>query len=155
MQISPIEEYSLRCLIQLARNQGGSPVTIRQISQSEGLSTAYVGKLLHHLQKSGLVQGIRGVQGGYRLVKPAEQLTLGEVFRAINPTAWSMVCEKYTGDLEACANAGHCGLQPVWNRLAERLYAYLDTITLSEAAREAAGGPAGWTEPTLSRAGAV
>jgi len=155
MQISPIEEYSLRCLIQLARNSGEAPLTIRQISVSEGLSTAYVGKILYHLQKVGLVQGLRGVQGGYRLVKPADQLSLGEVFRAINPTAWSMVCEKYTGDLEACANAGHCGLQPVWNRLAGHLYAYLDTITLEGAAREAAGGPAGWTEPSLTPAGAA
>ncbi len=40
MQISPLEEYSLRCLIRLARSQGEGPVSIRQISQGEGLSTA-------------------------------------------------------------------------------------------------------------------
>lgn len=136
MQISPMEEYSLRCLIRLARHPQGQPLAIRQISQSEGLSTAYVGKLLYQLQKNGLVQGVRGVQGGYTLTRPAAEMTLGYVFRAMNPTAWSGVCQKYKGDLEQCANAGSCGLQPVWGRLAVHIYAYLDGITLDDLAKD-------------------
>jgi len=135
MQISPIEEYSLRCLIRLAKTAGEGPVTIRQISQSEGLSTAYVGKLLYLMQKGGLVQSSRGVQGGYTLLMDAKTLTVGTIFRSINPHAWSTVCEKFTGDLEACANTGNCGLQPVWAQLAQHIYSYLDSITLDDLAQ--------------------
>jgi Rrf2 family protein len=134
MQISPLEEYSLRCLIRLAQHEGSSPITIRQISEKEGLSTAYVGKLLYLLQKSGVVQGLRGVQGGYVLVKAAHELSMGEVFRAMNPTAWTMVCDKFTGDLDLCPNTGHCSLQPVWHRLADHINSYLDAITLADLA---------------------
>lgn len=135
MQISPLEEYSLRCLIHLARSMGEGPVTIRQISQDEGLSTAYVGKLLYLMQKAGLVQGLRGVQGGYTLLRDPKTLSVGEIFRCISPNAWSTVCEKFTGDLEQCANMGHCGLSPVWDRLAQHLYSYLDSISLDDLAQ--------------------
>ena len=69
MKLSPLEEYGLRCLIQLARRGSSQPVTIRQISESEGLSTAYVGKLMFLLQRANLVLSTRGVQGGYLLAK--------------------------------------------------------------------------------------
>ena len=69
MKLTPIEEYGLRCLMQLARHSGeAQPTNIRQISEAEGLSTAYVGKLMFLLQKAHLVQATRGVQGGYVLV---------------------------------------------------------------------------------------
>jgi len=135
MQISPLEEYSLRCLIRLARTSGEGPVSIRQIGQGEGLSTAYVGKLLYLMQKAGLVQGLRGVQGGYTLLRDPKSLSVGEIFRCINPNAWSTVCEKFTGDLEQCANSGHCGLQPVWGHLAAHIYSYLDSISLDDLAQ--------------------
>lgn len=133
MQISPLEEYGLRCLIQVARWQGAnSPVTIRKISEAEGLSMAYVGKLLFQLQRAGLVQGTRGVQGGYKLSGDVKTTTVGSIFRALN--SLDEVCERYTGDFEACVHSGSCGIKPVWDQLAREMYGFLDKVTLAEVA---------------------
>lgn len=135
MKVSPIEEYGLRCLIQLARHQGESqPVTIRQISEAEGLSTAYVGKLMFLLQRAHLVQATRGVQGGYLLVKNPAELTLEEIFTALDPHTMDDVCEKFTGQEELCVHVSACTLKTVLGGLNQHVNAYLRRITLQNLA---------------------
>src|SRR5437763_452380 len=128
MNISPVEEYSLRCLVQLARKPGSAPMTIREISQQEGLSTAYVAKILSLLQKNGLVQGLRGVQGGYRLSREAGQISLTEIFKAAQSQQFEEVCGKYTGGQTQCVHTGHCEIKVVWDQLARHIYGFLDRI---------------------------
>jgi Rrf2 family iron-sulfur cluster assembly transcriptional regulator len=132
MNISPVEEYSLRCLIQLARHED-RPVTIREIGQEEGLSTAYVAKLLNLLQKKDLVHGLRGVQGGYLLSKKAQEISLSEIFRAAQ--SFEEVCGKYTGGQTECVHAGHCEIKTVWDQLARHIFGFLDRISLADLAQ--------------------
>jgi Rrf2 family transcriptional regulator, iron-sulfur cluster assembly transcription factor len=134
MKLSPLEEYGLRCLIQLARRGNAQPVTIRQISEGEGLSAAYVGKLMFLLQKANLVQSTRGVQGGYVLAKPARETSLFEIFQALDPGVLDDVCEKFTGTEDACVHNGACAIKPVWKGLAEHINAYLERVNLDDLA---------------------
>ena len=97
--------------MQLARRPADHPVTIRTISEAEGLSTAYVGKLMFLLQRAHLVQSTRGVQGGYVLAKAAGDLSLAEVFHALEPGELEDVCEKFTGTESACVHSGACALK--------------------------------------------
>lgn len=135
MKLSPLEEYGLRCLIQLARSKGVQPVTIRQISENEGLSLAYVGKLMFLLQKADLVRSTRGVQGGYVLAKPAHALNLLQVFQALDPGALEDVCGKFTGTGDACVHNGACAIKSVWRGLAEQIDGYLRNVSLGELAQ--------------------
>lgn len=135
MKLSPLEEYGLRCLIQLARRGDAQPVTIRQISESEGLSSAYVGKLMFLLQKADLVRSTRGVQGGYVLSKPAQELSLSEVFQALDPGVLDDVCEKFTGTEDACVHSGSCAIKPVWTGLAQHINVYLERVNLGDLAQ--------------------
>jgi Rrf2 family protein len=137
MKLSPLEEYGLRCLIQLARRSSAQPVTIRQISESEGLSTAYVGKLMFLLQKGGLVNSTRGVQGGYLLAQPAEQTSLESIFQALDPGVFDDVCDKFTGNESACVHNGACAIKHVWHGLSEHINSYLKKVSL----RDLAGAP--------------
>lgn len=132
MKVSPIEEYGLRCLIQLAQHQAEAllPTTIRQISEAEGLSTAYVGKLMFLLQRARLVQATRGVQGGYKLVKKPDELTLEEIFTALDPHTLSDVCEKFTGQEDLCVHVSACMLKTVLGGLNQHVNLYLRRITL-------------------------
>lgn len=136
MKLSPLEEYGLRCLIQLAqRGQLQSqPVTIRQISESEGLSTAYVGKLMFLLQRAALVQSTRGVQGGYVLAKTPGELTLHEIFEALDPGALDDVCDKFTGNESSCVHSGDCAIKHAWFGLNEHINTYLRQVTLGQLA---------------------
>ncbi len=134
MKLSPVEEYGLRCLMQLAK-QGDQqqPTTIRQIAESEGLSTAYVGKLMFLLQKAHLVQATRGVQGGYVLVKKPSELTVEEVFKALDPQDQTdAICEKFTGSEDACVHLSACVLKRVFNGLSEHINTYLRGVTLQD-----------------------
>src|SRR5688500_19657157 len=80
MKISAQEEYGLRCLLQLARaGTMGQSLTLSQIAELEGISTANAGKLLWILSKAGLVQSTRGIKGGYSLAKPASEIRLNQV----------------------------------------------------------------------------
>jgi Rrf2 family iron-sulfur cluster assembly transcriptional regulator len=72
MKISAQEEYGLRCLLQLARAETmGETLTLSQLAQLEGISSANAGKLMWILSKAGLVQSTRGIKGGYALARPA------------------------------------------------------------------------------------
>lgn len=136
MRLSPMEEYGLRCLIQLAQRgvRTPQPVTIRQIAESEGLSTAYVGKLMFLLQRGALVQSTRGVQGGYVLARPAAELTLDRIFGALDPGTLDDVCDKFTGNEVACVHSGACAIKLVWHGLSEHVNSYLSQRTLADLA---------------------
>lgn len=132
MKLSSVEEYGLRCMLQLAKHHGESPVTIRMISESEGLSTAYVGKLMFLLQKAQLVHATRGVQGGYVLSKAPRELTLEEVFKCLDPQEFDDVCERFTGQEELCVHASACAIKQVLGGLNEEIHKYLRKFSLAD-----------------------
>src|SRR6185503_6938810 len=76
VQLLASEEYGLRCLIQVSRSAGGTPVSISQIADAEGLSPEYTAKLMRELRLGGLVDSVRGAEGGYRLARPAEAISV-------------------------------------------------------------------------------
>ena len=82
MKISAVEEYGLRCLLQLARTASEQPlVSAEEIAIREGLSVAYVEKILSQLRKAGLVKSVRGMYGGYQLARPADDIRVGDLVR--------------------------------------------------------------------------
>src|ERR1035441_8981537 len=82
MKLTSHEEYGLRCLIRLGQEGPGGRLTIPEISNAEGLSEAYVGKLLRMLRLGGLVNAARGT-GGYSLARPASEIVLGDVMAVL------------------------------------------------------------------------
>ncbi len=138
MKISALEEYGLRCLLQLAR-EGAAPgaavsLSARQIAEKEELSTEYVAQILAELRRAGLVTSARGVYGGFRLARPARDVTVGELFRALGGRLADDVCEQYTGKRDVCTHAGGCDLAPVWTELTRRVYGFLDGVTVADIA---------------------
>ena len=131
MKISAQEEYGLRCLLQLARTPQGQVVSVKDIAAKEGLSTAYVEKLLRLLGRAGLVHSMRGVKGGYVLNRPAVQVTLGEVVRALGMIETTThICGAYTGKKEECVHFSDCGLRSVWSGLTTYIQNFMDHTTL-------------------------
>ena len=98
MRISAQEEYGLRCILQLAKKGSGEVAAIPEIAQREDLSVEYTGKLMMLLRQAGLVESLRGKNGGYLLSRPAEQVTLGQVMRALSrPLFDEESCDDYPG----------------------------------------------------------
>jgi Rrf2 family protein len=131
MKISAQEEYGLRCLLQLAGAPPGRTMTVKEIALKERLSSAYVEKLLRVLARAGLVHSFRGIKGGYALNRPASQITLGEVVRALGhvPTT-NHICHQFTGQQDVCVHFSNCGIRSVWSDLTNYIQNFLDHVTL-------------------------
>ncbi|HYN84517.1 MAG TPA: Rrf2 family transcriptional regulator [Pyrinomonadaceae bacterium] len=132
MKLSAQEEYGLRCLLQLAPLGEGEFLTLSQIAEREGISTANAGKLLWILNKAGLVNSIRGTKGGYRLARPASEIHLNEIIKVLDDDVLAGHCKSYTGVLDACVHTGDCGIRPVIVGLHEVVEAALAGITLAQ-----------------------
>ena len=132
MKLSAQEEYGLRCLLQLATVGEGEFLTLGQIAEREGLSTANAGKLLWILNKAGLVTSIRGREGGYRLARPADEIHLNEIIKILDDDVLAGHCKSYTGVLDACVHTGDCGIRPVIVGLHEIVRNALSGITLAQ-----------------------
>ena len=133
MKITAQEEYGLRCLLQVARRYGGErPVTVREISLAEGISTAYAEKLLHMLGRAGLVESVRGVRGGFRLTRPPGEVSVGDAVRALGSfLTHAAICQRYTGDESRCVHNKECGIRPVWSTVNYHLRKLLDNLSLT------------------------
>jgi Rrf2 family protein len=132
MKITSQEEYGLRCLLQLARTPQGQIVRVKDIAVREGLSSAYVEKLLRLLAKAGLVHSVRGIKGGYVLNRPAAQVTLGEVVGALGKVQTTThICSAFTGNRQACIHFSDCGIRSIWSGLTTYIQSFLDQTTLA------------------------
>jgi Rrf2 family protein len=132
MRITAQEEYGLRCLLQLAMQPDGEPLSVKEIAGREGLSVAYVEKLLYLLNRAGLTRSVRGINGGYCLSRPSEKISLGEVVRALGGFASDVeICNQFTGNLDSCVHLQNCGLRPLW-RVALYVQSLLDHIPLAQ-----------------------
>jgi Rrf2 family protein len=131
MRITAQEEYGLRCLLQVAAQLGGEPISVKEIAGREGLSVAYVEKLLYQLNRAGLTRSVRGINGGYCLARPPERIFLGEVVRVLGGFASDTeICTQFTGNLNSCVHLDNCGLRPLW-RVALYIQTMLDRVPLS------------------------
>lgn len=132
MKISAQEEYGLRCLVQLASLPNGESLTLPQMAEREGISSANAGKLMWLLNKEGFVQATRGTKGGYQLARPAEDIRLSEVIKVLEKDEIEGHCQSYTGVMDSCVHHGDCGIRPVIVGLHEIIQNALENITLAQ-----------------------
>lgn len=123
MKISAKAEYACLAVLALARGHPDDPpLRIREIAEAQGIPERYLVQILLQLKGAGLVVSVRGASGGYRLARPAERISLGEVLAAIDGP------EPAPRDLQGVAAQA---LASVWEdvRVAER--AVLDRTTIA------------------------
>jgi Rrf2 family transcriptional regulator, iron-sulfur cluster assembly transcription factor len=136
MKITAQEEYGLRCLLRLARAGEGQGLTIPEIAEGEKLSSPYVAKLLAVLRQAGLISSVRGRTGGYHLVRPAAEVRLGEVMRALSEPLFEDpgYCERHASPdtTGACVHSDGCTLRVVWQTLEQWMRHLLDQVTLAD-----------------------
>ena len=134
MHISALEEYGLRCALQLASLPEGALLAASQVADREGISVQYASKILHLFRKSGLVKASRGIQGGFRLVKDPRQISLKEVFAAFRDSD-SVFCGRYAGQQVECVHLKGCSVRPVFDVLTGYFDSVLEQLTLEDLRR--------------------
>ena len=147
MQLLASEEYGLRCLIQVSRSTSGVPVSISRIAEAEGLSPEYTAKLLRELRLGGLVESVRGAEGGYRLSRPAEAISVWSALEVLGGEFFSeQFCECHGGQQRKCVRSSDCGLRALWRAVQAALRDSLARIQLADLSRDERA-MAAWLDP--------
>ena len=132
MMISTKGRYALRVMIDLAEHNDGSYIPLRDIAQRQDVSEKYLESIVPPLIRLGLLDGLRGKGGGYRLTRAPQEYSVGSIIRAAEGSLAPVVCLSDGG--EACPRADGCKTLPIWRELDRRINDYLDGVTLAEAA---------------------
>ncbi len=127
MRLSTKGRYAVTAMMDLAIHDKIGPVTLAEISQCQGISLSYLEQLFAKLRKDKLVEGVRGPGGGYRLARPSDQITIAQIILAVDE---KMDITRCAGQ-EDCQEGERCLTHELWNELSERLYEFLDGITLA------------------------
>jgi len=137
VKVSAQEEYGLRCILQIARRQGGQaerPMTLGEIAREEGLTVPHVAKLIRILRKAGLVRSVLGRTGGYSLGRTADTISLAEILAVLGGGRLydTSYCERHAGDQKVCTHMGDCSIRSLWGVLEDLLERVLRRTMLSE-----------------------
>lgn len=129
MKVSSKGEYGLRALFDLAQRYYQGPVSSAEIAARQNLPESYLNQLLLTLRRGGLVQSLRGPQGGYRLARPPENITLAEALVILE----GELSVRETS-LESDSPEGQI-LRQVWEEIDETIHQTLEKITLDDLCR--------------------
>ena len=132
MRITTQAEYGLICALHLARRTSDGPVTGREIATRERLPADYVEQIMLKLRRASIVVSTRGAHGGYRLARPAEEITVRDVISASEHSTFDVHCVTHPVEAERCAESHDCSIRPVWVLLQRRIDEVLDSVRLSD-----------------------
>ena len=128
MKLTTKGRYAVTAMIDLAMNQSVGPVSLKSISDSQGISLSYLEQLFAKMKKNDLVVGARGPGGGYVLARDIHQISIADIILAVDEPLDITECE---GE-ENCRNGRRCLSHDLWSDLSEQLHTFLSGIHLGE-----------------------
>ena len=146
MKLSTKGRYGLRALIDLALYSENEAASIASISARQQISESYLEQLMRLMRKGGLVVSVRGAGGGYRLARPAQEISVGDILRALEGSLEAVTCPGNQEE-KGCEGADFCVTRYVWQRINDSITQAVDNIMLDQLAQESRrlqekGGPA-------------
>ena len=130
MKISTKGRYALRLMLDLAMNNTGEPVRIKDIAARQEISDKYLEQIISALNKAGYVRSIRGPQGGYRLAKEPEKYTVGMILRMTEGSLAPVPCLE--SDINTCERQDTCVTLRLWQMLDTAISDVVDKVTLAD-----------------------
>ena len=103
---------------------------MRDVARRQEISDKYAGQIMTLLSRAGLVDGVTGKGGGYRLTRQPQEYPLGEILRLTEGSLAPVACMEEGA--HPCDRAARCRTLPVWNRLGQLIGDYLDSVTLQD-----------------------
>ncbi|MBO5472177.1 MAG: Rrf2 family transcriptional regulator [Lachnospiraceae bacterium] len=130
MKISTKGRYALRLMLDLAINNTGEPIRIKDIAARQEISDKYLEQIISTLNKAGYVKSIRGPQGGYRLTKDPAQYTVGMILRLTEGSLAPVACLE--DEVNACERQDTCATLKLWQMLNTAISDVVDRVTLAD-----------------------
>lgn len=120
--------FAIEAVLDIAYHAGGETVQSREITQRQGIPRRYLEQTLQQLVRAGLLVGVRGPHGGYRLARERRRISIGEIVRVVQAleTAEEPFAEAPASEL------GKTVIRPMWTELSAEIMARLDAVTIDD-----------------------
>jgi len=129
MRLSTKGRYGLIAMVDLAMHSNDETVSVNSIAARQCLSESYLEQLIAKLKKAGLVNSIRGINGGYTLAKDPQHISVGDILRSLEGNLSVVEC---TDNDSECAKFDSCVTKYVWKRINDSINTVVDSMTLQE-----------------------
>ncbi len=126
MRLTTKGRFAVTAMMDLAMRGGDGPVTLAGISERQNISLSYLEQLFGKLRRYHLVDSVRGPGGGYCLSRPADQITVTDIVRAVDEPFDATQC----GGHENCKDKERCMTHDLWSTLNRKMYDYLSSVSL-------------------------
>ncbi len=151
MKFSKKSEYGLRALLELHDTYGGRVLQRHEIAERQHIPVEFLEQILLALKRAGLLASRRGLRGGYTLIKPPDEITLGQVIRILDGPLAPIACVSKTA-YQKCADCPYaqkefCPLQNAMGEVRNAIADILDNYTLKDFARGSTKRPRGKDAP--------
>ena len=129
MKFSTKTRYGLRAMVELAAWKHDSPLMVRKIAEDQEVSKKYLNSIFSSLKLAGLVRATRGAAGGFTLARPAAEITVLDIVRALEGDLYPVDCCQTP---DTCPRAAVCASRDVWAEVGRTLEGTLAKLTLAE-----------------------
>lgn len=149
MKLSTKGRYAVTALADIALQGGGRLVTLSEIADRQDVSLPYLEQLFVRLRKARLVESVRGPGGGYRLARPADEISIADIMAAVDETVSAIRCETEVGS--GCGGSrARCLTHNLWEQLSSHVHVFLSQTTIADVIgdrlRPCPAAPAFWPE---------
>lgn len=138
MRLTTKGQYAVRAMVNLACNGTEKPVTLKDISEEEGISQTYLEQLFAKLRQGNVVKSVRGPGGGYVLARPASEISVGDVIIEVEEPLNPVSC--LDDKPQECDRFETCTTKRVWKGLGDRIKEFLHSVSIEELSLEASAG---------------
>ena len=128
MMVSTKGIYALRIMLDLSQHIDEGYISLARISEREGISVKYLEAIVAILNKAGMVESLRGKEGGYRLTKQPQEYTVASIVKLTEHSIAPVSCLE--SKTNSCEHAYHCLTLPMWKKLEGIIDEYLESVTL-------------------------
>ena len=132
MRVSTRGRYALRLMLDLAMNNTGEPVRLKDVAKRQEISEKYLEQIISILNKAGFVKSVRGPAGGYSLKRKPEEYTVGMILRLTEGSLAPVSC--LTPNATPCSRMANCRTYEMWKGLDDLISNYFGNITLADLA---------------------
>ena len=134
MMISTRGRYALRVLADLAEHANSGYVPMKEIAERQGISLKYLEQILPVLTKNGIIEGLQGKAGGYRLMKDPAECRIGDILRLTEGDIAPVAC--LARDAKPCERKPECRTYPMWAEFSQVINEFFDSRTLADIVRK-------------------
>ena len=130
MKISTKGRYAVRVMLDLALNNTGECIKVKDIASRQGISEKYLEQIIAVLNRAGYVNSVRGAQGGYRIAKDPSEYTVGMILRLTEGSMAPVAClDEGAPDCDRCDT---CETLEVWKELYAAINNVIDNVTIAD-----------------------